>query len=228
MNARLLFLWRRSVCAEDGIAAKNGIRIVNKRIYLDEDTRLMLKAAEDDGKAYDKLYRKYFSAVTSFISSLDERLQSPGDIAQEVFTRVWEKRATYRPNAAFKTYLFGYAINVFHEHKHSQWQESSLCRIDSLNLVPNSSQTGLAAKIDDSISLLKELIAKLPSKQKQVSELVYLRGFLPKETAKKLGCPLRSVHQSLYLARKNLRKFAASSPPYFQGYKRLTSTQTKK
>ena len=52
---------------------------------LDEDTRLMLKAAGGDKTAYARLYKKYFAAVVSFVLSLGKSYESPQDIAQDVF-----------------------------------------------------------------------------------------------------------------------------------------------
>ena len=76
-------------------------KVEDKRIYLDEDTRLMLKASEGDRDAYSKLYSKYFSAVTSLSTGFDGQFQSPEDVAQEVFHRIWKNRKEYHPAAAF-------------------------------------------------------------------------------------------------------------------------------
>jgi hypothetical protein len=47
----------------------------DKRIYPDEDNRLMMKASKGDKKAYAVLYNKYFSEITSFISGRDGQVQ---------------------------------------------------------------------------------------------------------------------------------------------------------
>jgi hypothetical protein len=41
--------------------------IESKQMYLDKNTRLMMKASKSDKKAYIVLYNKYFSAITRFI-----------------------------------------------------------------------------------------------------------------------------------------------------------------
>ncbi|MHC4755965.1 MAG: RNA polymerase sigma factor [Planctomycetota bacterium] len=86
----------------------------------------MIKVLEGDRDAYTKLYNKYFSAIASFISKLDNRFQSPEDIAQEVLIRIWENRAKYHPTAALKTYLFAYAKNVLKENKPRSDKEITL------------------------------------------------------------------------------------------------------
>jgi RNA polymerase sigma-70 factor (ECF subfamily) len=78
----------------------------NPKIYVDGDTRLMLKAAYGDETAYVKLYKKYFPILVNYAARLNGYQTSPEDIAQEVFVRIWEHRAKYRPYSTVKTYLF--------------------------------------------------------------------------------------------------------------------------
>ena len=90
----------------------------NLEIYFDEDTQLMIKAAEGDNNAYAVLYKKYLPIITRYAAKRNGHNRSSEDIAQEVLTRVYENRASYRPTAAFKTYLFTYAKNVIHKYQH--------------------------------------------------------------------------------------------------------------
>lgn len=86
----------------------------------------MLMAARDDKTAYGKLYRKYFPVVTNYIMSRNGQCESPEDLAQEVFVRVWQNRARYRPDATVKTFLFGYAKNVLHEKQSLDSKKTAL------------------------------------------------------------------------------------------------------
>ena len=171
----------------------------NRRIYLDNDTRLMTKTSEGDKKAFVKLYRTYFSVVVSFISSLDSQFQSTEDIAQEVFTRIWENRVKYQPIAAFKTYLFACAKNVLKENKSSADKEITL-DIDKLShLTAKSYPFKATAQNEEVISSLEKLCVNLPDRQRQSFELIYITGLSPAKTAEILNC-------SLYRARKILRR----------------------
>ena len=185
--------------------------MVDKRIYLDDDTRLMLKAAEGDKEAFVKLYRTYFPVVVSFISSLDSQFQSAEDIAQEVFARVWKNRAKYHPTAAFKTYLFACAKNILKENKSPADREITL-DIDKLpHLIVKSYQFKAIAQNEEVISYLEKLSANLPERQRQSFELIYIVGFLPAKTAEILNCSLNAVHCAVYRARKTLRRLSRSS-----------------
>jgi len=178
----------------------------NRRIYLDNDTRLMTKTSEGDKKAFVKLYRTYFSVVVSFISSLDSQFQSTEDIAQEVFTRIWENRVKYQPIAAFKTYLFACAKNVLKENKSSADKEITL-DIDKLShLTAKSYPFKATAQNEEVISSLEKLCVNLPDRQRQSFELIYITGLSPAKTAEILNCSLNAVHCAVYRARKILRR----------------------
>lgn len=186
----------------------------DKRIYLDEDTMLMMKASRGDKKAYAVLYSKYFSAVTRFLASMDGQLHTREDISQEVFYRIWKNREKYQPNSTFKTFLFACAKNILYEHKSKSSKEIPLSGVDYSDLLPIANVSEASAGIEDeagkTIRLLGELMSQLPDKQQNVFKLTYLSGMSSHEIAKLLGCSLHSVHQSLHLARKTLRKLTDS------------------
>ena len=182
--------------------------VENNRIYLDEDTRLMIKASEGDKKAYDKLYRKYSSAVSRFVSSRNGRIPSAEDITQEVFFRVWQNRAKYRPKSAFKTYLFGYAKIILCEYEASACQVMPLNSEDFVNLIANSPPPDAFSETQDITTMIRKLIDRLPHVQKRIVELVYFNGSSAGEIAQILQCPVYCVYANLTHAKKNLRKLA--------------------
>ena len=177
-------------------------------IYLDEDIQLMLKAKAGDVEAYGRLYRKYFSAVADFITSINGHVGVQEDIAQDVFLRVWRDREKYEPKSAFKTYLFGYAENIAYEYKASISRTVTLNTKDFVNLTSNLPPPDAPGETEDIMNLLKKLIIELPHKQKLVAELMYLKGYSAREAAQILQCPVYCVYDNLYKAKKNLRKLA--------------------
>jgi RNA polymerase sigma-70 factor (ECF subfamily) len=167
----------------------------------DEDTHLMLDAAAGDAAAYDKLYRKYFPMVVSFVAGLQVQPQTAEDVAQDVFARIWEHRARYQPSAAFRTYLFGCAKNVYCEHRVKTLREVSVRETAATAAL-------LVAQEEDSPTVpLRQSIAHLPGRQKQVVEMIYLLDLSIGQAAERLRCSVHAIHQSLYLARRKLREF---------------------
>lgn len=182
----------------------------NSRTPPDADELLMTMTARGDRAAYGRLYRKYFPVVTAYIATLDGQSNSPEDLAQEVFVRVWQNRARYQPKAAVKTFLLGYAKNVLRESKARIARELHRDMGNILNPPPHRLQSRTTIENDDRIRFIKKTIARLPDKERQALELVYVGDSSVAKAAEVLKCSAESVHLSLHRARKKLRKLAPS------------------
>lgn len=77
------------------------------------DEAVMLKYQDGDVSAMDELLIRYKRSVYQFAFRLSQNEAEAKDIAQEVFLRVHQYRAGYRPTGKFSTWIFGIAHNVF-------------------------------------------------------------------------------------------------------------------
>ena len=188
--------------------------IESRRIYLDKDTRLMIKASKGNRDAYDRLYSKYFSAVVNFTASLNGQLQSPEDVAQEVFYRIWKKRKEYRPTAAFKTYLFGCARIVLLEQLRALKKDLAAHRMGFLKLSTSSStilsQSKCGIDITEIISRVQKAKSQLTAKQSQAVELFHGMHISVNKAARLTGCTEKALECRLARARKKLRQILVS------------------
>ncbi len=173
--------------------------VEDRRLYLDEDTRLMMKASEGDRDAYGRLYDKYFSAVVSFTASLNGQLRSPENVAQEVFCRIWEKREEYRPASAFKTFLFTYARNVMHEQ-----QRHRSATTNHLEIAIESSNPETTVQHKELTRLIERAKSKLSAKQLQAVELMFYSNISVDKAAKIAGCSNNAFCSRLCKAKKRL------------------------
>jgi RNA polymerase sigma-70 factor (ECF subfamily) len=173
--------------------------VENRRIYLDEDTLLMIKVSGGDRDAYKELYNKYFPAVVGFTISLNGQLQSSEDVAQEVFYRIWEKRKEYRPTAAFKTFLFGYARNVVHE-----LQQHLPAAANHFEMMVEPSDPAAMVQHKELTLLIERAKSKLSDKQLQALEFTFYSNMPIDEAAKLVGCSSRVFRQRIYDAKKRL------------------------
>lgn len=186
-----------------------------KRIYLDEDTCSMLKAADGEQKAYERLYRKYFPIIASYLVSVNAHRTLIKDVTQEVFRRLWEHRTRYRPESSFKTYLFSYARNVLLEEQKRSAKETKIIRRlsfeyqhDSSNVSYNPEYKAYRAAL---IEKARRAISKLPAKQKQAIRLFHISGGSIAECAKLAKCSVKSFEGRLYRARERLHRLLEAS-----------------
>ncbi len=178
----------------------------NSKTQPDADELLMTMTARGDRAAYARLYRKYFPVVTSYIATLDGQSNSPEDLAQEVFVRVWQNRAKYQPKATVKTFLVGYANNILRERKARIIRDAHWDTGDFPNHASRQPQSGAATPDDDRLQSVLNAVARLPDKERQALELVGIADCSINETAEIMECSTLAVRLSLHRARKKLRK----------------------
>jgi RNA polymerase sigma-70 factor (ECF subfamily) len=85
---------------------KAGIKV------LDTDAQLMLRFKDGDAKAFDSLFTKHMRAMVNFAYRFVRNREIAEELAQEIFLKVYENAAGYRPQAKFTTWLYRIATNV--------------------------------------------------------------------------------------------------------------------
>jgi RNA polymerase sigma-70 factor (ECF subfamily) len=78
---------------------------------IDPDALLMLQYKEGDERAFERLFHKYFRYVLNVSRRFFEEEALAEEMAQEVFTQVYQAKAGYEATAAFKTWLYRITLN---------------------------------------------------------------------------------------------------------------------
>jgi RNA polymerase sigma-70 factor (ECF subfamily) len=132
---------------------------------------------------------------------------------QETFWRVWKRAATYQSQrGTFTAWLFTIARNLAHDaYRRSSVRPPTLAEVDGddslLDQVPDPN-TDTAAQ---SILLLqqrqvREALATLPLRQREVIEMAYFHGMTRQEIAEVTGEALGTIHTRARLALQKLRE----------------------
>jgi RNA polymerase sigma factor (sigma-70 family) len=178
-------------------------------LQLDEDVRLMLQVREGDRCAYEQIYQRYFRTIVSFLAHHSGSAPVCEDLAQEVFARVWRRKAQYQPLAPVKSYLLRIAIHVLQERRARSRGSVSLDSRD-LETMEDTTQASPLSQIQstEENQAVRALMARLSVRQRQALELVYLVGLPPQEAARRLGCSQQTLYSHLSSAREKLRELA--------------------
>ena len=176
----------------------------------------MVRSGRGDSRAFEILVRRHQGSVLNFIYRfIGDRIEAE-DLAQEVFLKVWQSAATYKPTAKFTTWIFRIAANLCINKQKSD-------RIRRLFMVPpsrkeeedvgNEFSADHATKSPSPEDLLLEAERKrqilsalrsLPANQRIAIILKKYEGLSYKEISKIMGLTVSAVDSLLIRAKRNL------------------------
>ena len=77
-----------------------------------EDRELMARVQAGDDAALGVLMKRWELPVKSLIARMVLNAGEAEELAQETFVRVWQQRARFRADAAFRPWVFAIAVNL--------------------------------------------------------------------------------------------------------------------
>jgi RNA polymerase sigma-70 factor (ECF subfamily) len=165
------------------------------------DVSLLRKYAGGDTAAFDMLFRRHKDALFNFLFRSLPNHAIVEEIAQETWLTVIQQAAAYKPDAAFRTWLFTIARNKLIDHQRRR-----------INTTPNADDELLAAIRSQDLpaedqALLRELLDaldKLPNDQREAFVLQQ-EGFSNKQIARITGVGDETVKSRLRYAKTATR-----------------------
>jgi len=177
----------------------------NRSDFSDEELLALL--IEGDKSAFETLYRVYFRKIYAYALNFVKSTELAEDIAQDVFIKVWENRASMRGVRSFKAFIF------------------TICKNATLTLL---SRAARETRIKDLIlsganrfyfdaeqhshtteyrELLEKAILQLPPKRQQIFRLCKLEGKSYDEVAEKLQISPGTINDHIVKATRQIRAF---------------------
>ena len=170
------------------------------------DTELMLRVGQGEHAAYEALYNRYSRKLGGFfLRMLAYDTAKAEDMVQELFTRVWTHRASYRTAQPFTTWLYAMAYNLCkndYRHKLVCQDYAAEC---SLREEPTAT-TDEAIERSELRRLVRQAVQGLPEVQRDVFLLHYDEELTVPEVARIVGCPEGTVKSRLATALGSIKK----------------------
>jgi len=166
------------------------------------DEKLLAKFRDGDMGAFQKIYSTYCEPLYRFAYSYLKDSFESEEIIQDVFLKVWEKRADVDLQKSFKSYLYRITVNkIFNELKHrvvKQKYEQHALNFDQITgETPESS-----IEFQELNKKLELLLARLPEQQRKILIMSRWKGLSNAEIAETLDISLRTVENQIYRAAK--------------------------
>ena len=177
---------------------------------------LLERCKAGDSGAWDTLIRRYEKSVYKFAYSLCRNHEEAGDIAGQVFLRLYQNLHTFRNEASFTSWLFRIVRNTYLDLCVRPAHRGHL----SLDAGPmNDSEPSAGRDIMDpapspetvcleneTAQLLAHAIHHLPAYQRQVLRMYHSEGKSYEEIAEATGLSIGTVKSRLNRARNMLRE----------------------
>ena len=172
----------------------------------DIDTKLMLQVKNDNKEALADLYLRNIAYVIRYFAQIGKADGSSEDLAHEVFSRIWQKRKTFRKNSTFKAFLLGYSQRILKEHQRNLIRDSKLIKKKAISQNQTNPFCPEKAYIySELLDNIKKCKSKLSEKERESLELLLDRDITHQNASEYTSCSYNTFHQRLFAARKKLK-----------------------
>jgi RNA polymerase sigma-70 factor (ECF subfamily) len=165
---------------------------------------LLSRIQRGDERAFEELYRSYYSRLARFLINLTRRPHLVEEVLNDTMIAVWEKPGSFRGASRLSTWIFGIAYRK---------AMKSLRRLDeAVEYRPAE------AADEDLISphesawhgqrerLLLEAMQQLSADHRAVVDLTYFHEMSYREIAEVMDCPVDTVKTRMFHARRRLKR----------------------
>ena len=153
--------------------------------------------------AFNTLYNEYSNRLYRFALGYLKSEAETEELVQEVFTKIWEKRADLKKELSFKSFLFTIAFNIIRKHFRTKAYLSEYFKTEIIS--EPDMQTSQKITYDSLYQYITELVNQLPERRKEIFLKSRFEGLSIKEIAEKLKISHKTVENQLTDALKFIR-----------------------
>jgi RNA polymerase sigma-70 factor (ECF subfamily) len=182
-------------------------------VHTPSDIDLMLGCQKGDDEAFDQLVLRHQRPVLNLVRRFVGPIPDVEDLAQDVFVRLYQARASYRPTAKFTTFLYrntlNLCLNYIRDRKHRRavslesGGEEDGYRFEPPDEAAESPPAAVARR--EASEAVRRAVAELPENQRSAVILSRWQGLPYLEIAETMELTVMAVKSLLSRAKENLR-----------------------
>lgn len=168
------------------------------------DEKLLLRVAQGDKEAFQRLYQNTDKTIYGFILSILRNPQDAEEIMQETYLKIWTSAAGYKSQGEPLAWMFTIARNLCYMKFRDQKREADI----GLSDLSEGELGEFCPQIEDAADkmVLKAALHILNEEERQIVLLHTTAGMKHREIAADLEMPLATVLSKYNRAMKKLQK----------------------
>jgi RNA polymerase sigma-70 factor (ECF subfamily) len=171
------------------------------------EKELLRQVAQGDRAAFQVLYTLYFPFVRQYVSLFEPSKASLDELTQDVFVRIWDKRARLGEVESFKSYLFMVSRNVVFNFIRALKVRQRVKELDESPETSGSSDLEGELLFKQYYRIALEAMDKLPPGRRKVLKMSIDDGLSLDEIALELNISRSGVKKQLYAATAFVRQY---------------------
>jgi RNA polymerase sigma-70 factor (ECF subfamily) len=174
---------------------------------IQDEIKWFLRLKNDDRKAFDSIYKRFIPVVYITILKLIHNQDLAEELTQQVFIRLWEKRAQLPDLLVPEAYLKTITRNLVYDH-FKKVKRQQLLSIEEHQENKSFRHNELEEMLlyHDLKDQLDHLVDLLPESQRLIYKLSRIEGLKTEEIAKTLKISPRTVEHQIYRAMAKIKK----------------------
>lgn len=195
-------------------AAESAVSYRDRSSYA-MDAQLASMASAGDDAAFTTLVTRFQPAVFRWALTFARDPDEAEDIAQEVFVRTHRQIGDYRSDGPLEAWLYGITRRAALQMTRKGKRRARLALSPAAQPAREVYTTDPGGRVDRerAATVIRELFAGLPRRQREIFDLVDLQGLSPAEVAERTGMKPVSVRANLFKARRAIRESLLATHP---------------
>jgi RNA polymerase sigma factor (sigma-70 family) len=175
------------------------------------DLRLLKAIAAGDVNAFERIHGQYFPKLMHFAKRMIGSTEAAEEIANDTLMVVWRTADRFEGRSKPSSWIFGIAYRLALKQARSNGRHKGTVALEE-DMVHDEQDTADAIMNQKDIhTALQQLTPEL----RAVVELTYYNGYLYKEIAEILGCPVGTVKTRMMTARQRLHAMLSDDLPTY-------------
>ncbi len=172
-----------------------------------QEKELLQRIAAGDQQAFSILFNTYWNNIYSVALVLSKSTAIAEDVVQEIFLKVWKKRAELAGIERFEDYLFIMARNhIFSEFRKLKIRKEYVAQLQQHFSAPfDTPEDHLLYK--ESVEMLEKAVVRLAPQQQLVYRLSREQGLTHEAIAHQLGISVHTVRNHMIRAIQSIRTY---------------------